>query len=547
MSEAQNNEVIGAGHSPAPIVFETHTRKEQMQEITDKLEQGVKEIFESDQFKEYLSTMSKFYDYSINNSMLIFLQKPDASHVAGFRAWEKKFDRHVIKGQKGLKIIAPTKFKVLEKENKTDPKTGKPVIGSDGKPVKETVEKEMIGYHTVTVFDVSQTYGKELPEIPMSMLSGKVPNYKRFFDALKKVSPVPIDFETIEGSANGYYSFADKRIAIKKDMSEAQTIKTTIHEISHAKLHDLDLKTTEDKQKLPYDKQTREVQAESVSYCVCQHYGLDTSSYSFGYVAGWSSGKETAELKASLNVIRKTAAEIITDVDAQIATLNMEQTQESEKAPGLIENKDTFSIYQLTDKATEKYGFISLNSLRADGVAVDPANYRYLYNGEFPKDKTLEDIYVRFNLYRPENFIGHSLSVSDVIVTQRDGMEKAYYVDRFGFTEVPDFMTLLQEQRQTPINPLETAEKSTEQNYNMIDGQINNTPTVDELEKRAKAGETISITEIIKANKADKARAASKDEKRPSIRAQLKKDKQSVARGERPAQQPKQNNKEREV
>ena len=303
---------------------------EKLKEITDRLEQGITELFDSERYKEYLRVMSKFHNYSFNNTLLIAMQKPDASLIAGFTAWKNQFQRNVKKGEKGIKIIAPSPFKIKQETEKIDPQTQKPVIGRDGKPVTEEKEITIPAYKVVSVFDVSQTEGKELPDIAVDALTGDVEQYSDFFAALEKTSPVPIGFEKIEGGAHGYYHLEDKRIALDERMSELQTLKTAIHEIAHAKLHDIDLNAPKDEQQPRVDRRTREVEAESVAYTVCQHYGLDTSDYSFGYVAGWSSGRELAELKSSLETIRSAAADIINSIDGHIAEL--QKQHEAEKA-----------------------------------------------------------------------------------------------------------------------------------------------------------------------------------------------------------------------
>lgn len=303
---------------------------QQVREITDKLEQGIKELFESERFKEYLRTMSKFYNYSFNNTLLIAMQKPEATYVAGYTSWQRNFDRQVMKGEKGIKILAPAPYKAQEEREKIDPLTQKPVIGADGNAVTETVEVLRPAFKVVSVFDVSQTDGKELPDIIVDELKGTVENYEAFFDALKQESPVPISFEDIPGGAKGFFSPVESRIAIQEGMSEIQTVKTAIHEIAHAKLHAVkpDEKAAPEDKK---DRHTKEVEAESVAYTVCQRYGIETSDYSFGYIAGWSSGKETKELKSSLDTIRKTAAEMIESIDAKLKVLLAEKAQSAEK------------------------------------------------------------------------------------------------------------------------------------------------------------------------------------------------------------------------
>ena len=701
-----------------PIVLTSEKPAEKLKEITDRLEQGIAELFDSERYKEYLKVMSKFHNYSFRNTVLIAMQKPDASLVAGFSAWKNNFERNVMKGQKGIKIIAPSPYKIKQEMQKIDPHTQKPIIGKDGKPVTEEKEVTIPAYKVVSVFDVSQTEGKELPDIAVDELTGDVDRYKDFFAALEKTSPVPIAFENIEGGSHGYYHLEDKRIAINEGMSELQTLKTAIHEIAHAKLHDIDLNAPKDEQPR-VDRRTREVEAESVAYTVCQHYGLDTSDYSFGYVAGWSSGRELSELKSSLETIRSAAAEIINSIDANFAelqkaqdkeqTAGQEQPTREEKAapkeqpqpeapakadtagkekpeaaaPGKSgaqekagaapkeaftpetiykmrrnpygdspenshllqayvtqengrakmgdvlytgtpekcrelmgqlksgeltegdvkqlyakaqetaqttgQDKDTFSIYQIKGgDETRDFRFEPYDRLQAAGNVVDKANYELVYSAPLAPETSLEDIYTRFNIDHPKDFKGHSLSVSDVVVLHQNGQDTAHYVDSVGFRQVPEF---LQEQKQltpdelttgetiqTPRgtfhvtamsreqieaagygfhhqsddgkylimgngtrafavaaeqaqrdNPLKTAEQTIEQNGNMIDGIINNTPTVDELEAKVKAGEQISLVDLANAVKADKERGkGAKPEKKPSIRAQLRADKEKA-------------------
>ena len=612
-------------HPVIPIVLTAGKPAEKLKEITDRLEQGITELFDSERYKEYLKVMSKFHNYSFRNTVLIAMQKPDASLLAGFSAWKNNFERNVMRGQKGIKIIAPSPYKIKQEMQKIDPHTQKPIIGKDGKPVTEEKEITIPAYKVVSVFDVSQTEGKELPDIAVDELTGDVDRYKDFFAALEKTSPVPIAFENIEGGSHGYYHLEDKRIAINEGMSELQTLKTAIHEIAHAKLHDIDLNAPKDEQPR-VDRRTREVEAESVAYTVCQHYGLDTSDYSFGYVAGWSSGRELSELKSSLETIRSAAAEIINSIDANFAELQKAQdkeqtagqeqptregqeaapqpeapkkadtagkekpeaapkeaftpetiyrvrrnpysdsrenshllqayvTQENgrakmgdvlytgtpEKCRELMgqlksgeltegdvkqlyakaqetaqttgQDKDTFSIYQIKGgDETRDFRFEPYDRLQAAGNVVDEANYELVYSAELTPGTSLEDIYTRFNIDHPKDFKGHSLSVSDVVVLHQNGQDTAHYVDSFGYKDVPEFLQ--------PENYLKAAEQTTEQNYNMIDGQINNTPTATELEEKAKAGGQISLAEYAEALKAEKKQA--EPEKKSSIRAQLK-------------------------
>ena len=325
-----------------PIVLTSENQKDRLKEITDRLEQGILEVFESERYKEYLRVMSKFHHYSFNNTMLIALQKPDASLIAGFSAWKNSHGRTVKKGEKGIRIIAPAPFKVKQEMEKLDPKTNMPLVGADGKAVTEEKEITIPAYKVVSVFDVSQTEGKELPSIGVNKLTGNVSQYEDFFTALKKASPVPIALEHIEGSAHGYYHLTEKRIAIDDNMSELQTLKTAIHEIAHAKLHDIDLNAPKEAKENRPNQRTREVEAESVAYTVCRYYGLDTSDYSFGYVAGWSSGKELSELKGSLETIRLAASELIDSIDGHFKELQRakeNELSEKETEPALQEEK----------------------------------------------------------------------------------------------------------------------------------------------------------------------------------------------------------------
>ena len=323
---------IAAANPSRPIELTAQKPAEKMKEITDRLEQGIQDLFESDRFKEYLQVMSKFHNYSFNNTLLIAMQKPDATLIAGYNSWKNLFGRQVSRGAKGIKVIAPSPYKVKKEIDKIDPKTQKPVTDKNGKPVKEETEVTVPAFKVVSVFDVSQTEGKELPSIGVDELTGDVEQYADFFKATEQASPAPVGFEKIESGAKGYYSQTNKRIAINEGMSELQNLKTLIHEIAHAKLHDIDLNAPAKEQADRPDRRTREVQAESIAYAVCQHYGLDTSDYSFSYVAQWSSGRELAELKASLETIRSTASELIKDIDKNFAELtkDKEQTQAQE-------------------------------------------------------------------------------------------------------------------------------------------------------------------------------------------------------------------------
>ena len=427
------------------------SEKQKVQEITEKLEQGIKELFESEKYKTYLNTMSKFHNYSFNNTMLIAMQKPDATLVAGFKAWQKNFDRHVKKGEKGIRILAPAPYKIKEEQEKLDPVTGEIMLDKNGMPVTEEVEIKIPAFRVVPVFDVSQTDGKELPDIGVNELSGSVEDYEDFMQALTEVSPVPITYEDIEGEAKGYFHTTDHRIAIQEGMSQSQTVKTAIHEVAHAKLHDRERNQDIDAV-LDKDRNTKEVEAESVAYTVCQHFGIDTSDYSFGYIAGWSSDRDMKELKSSLDTIRKTASELITGIEDRLAELQkdraveQEQKQELEESPAnreaqlLFGSEDRFGIYQLKDtEEARDIHFMGMDYLESKGIAVTKDNYDLLYTAPLEEGTSLEDIYTRFNIARPADFRGHSLSVSDVVVLHHNGENTSHYVDSFGYREVPEF------------------------------------------------------------------------------------------------------------
>ena len=868
---------IAAANPSRPIELTAQKPAEKMKEITDRLEQGIQDLFESDRFKEYLQVMSKFHNYSFNNTLLIAMQKPDATLIAGYNSWKNLFGRQVSRGAKGIKVIAPSPYKVKKEVDKIDPKTQKPVTDKNGKPVKEETEITVPAFKVVSVFDVSQTEGKELPSIGVDELTGDVEQYADFFKATEQASPAPVGFEKIESGAKGYYSQTDKRIAINEGMSELQNLKTLIHEIAHAKLHDIDLNAPAKEQADRPDRRTREVQAESIAYAVCQHYGLDTSDYSFSYVAQWSSGRELAELKASLETIRSTASELIKDIDKNFVELTQskEQTQAQEAQAGeptpekkqpeqdtpqeekteptaeppqeekagtdepaadtpkaekaapeepakaeaqteqpedtfptpepnaepivtilwsehsrfhdgetmslseanaLIGNLDeatvsedgyyktkfridfvmdgqpdnyigrqdlgdgdgtlidhiesyhayyennadwdnyvlrhegkealeadkaqremllhefvpylklhnnlsqmeqaatkaleensgmtatetayhtamkeyvsecramvnsgdyslppvpqlkdfdteleaykehvkeetaqeaaaagmtveeyaangyeapqaenTFTIYQLKDDVPVDYHFRSLERLQEKGLAVDPANYEKVYTAPLTPDMSLERIFEKFNIDRPEDFKGHSLSVSDVVVLHQNGQDTAHYTDSIGFVEVPEF---LREQKQLtpdelmtgeqittprgsfhvtamsreqmkaagygvhhqsedgkyyimgngtrafavaaepPENYLKAAEQTTEQNENMIDGIINNTPAADGLE--AATGEQISLEQYAKTIQQDETAKTAGQEQDTAQLTELQQKAVEIAKG----------------
>ena len=365
-----------------PIELTATDTAGKVKEITAQLEAGVKDLFHSERYQDYLKAMSKFHDYSLNNTLLIVMQKPDASLVAGFNKWRDEFERHVKRGEKGIKILAPAPYKIKKELEKLDP-DGKPIIGEDGKPVTEQKEITIPAFKVVSVFDVSQTDGKEIPDIAVDSLTGSVEQYEDFFKALEQTSPVPVGFERIESGAHGYYHNAEKRIALNEGESELQTIKTLIHEIAHAKLHDIDLNAPPEQQQERPSRRTREVEAESIAYTVCQHFGLDTSDYSFGYVAGWSSDKDIKELKASLETIRATASELITEIDGYFRELQQQREAAQEERPVLesldpaqqqaIRDEVQATLQMLVDTDMQISGEVSqgtLDALAAQGYAL---------------------------------------------------------------------------------------------------------------------------------------------------------------------------------
>ncbi len=342
-------------------------QQQQLKEITERLEKGVKELFTSEKYMEYLRVMSQFHNYSFSNTLLIAMQKPNATLVAGYGAWQKKFERNVMKGEKAIKIFAPAPRKVEVEQDMLDPETQKPILDENGEVKKETVTVKQPFFKITSVFDVSQTEGKPLPELDtVKDLTASVEEYNIFFEALKRTSKVPIDFQPIEGGSHGFYHQKEKRIAIAEGMSEAQNIKTGIHEIAHSRLHDVDMTDTENG--IMVDRNTREVQAESVAYTVCQYYGIDTSEYSFGYIAGWSEGKEIRELRSSMEVIRREADSMIKEIDRNLEIIRKERQQEME------ENEQITSV-PIAESVEPKYtpfyqGYLDVKASYPDSIVL---------------------------------------------------------------------------------------------------------------------------------------------------------------------------------
>jgi antirestriction protein ArdC len=684
-----------------------------LKEITDSIEQGIQDLFQSDRYAQYLATMSRFHRYSVNNTMLIYLQKPDATLVAGFNKWRDQFARNVKKGEKGIKIIAPTPFRKKIEEEKLDPDTKLPMLDADGKVILEEKEIKIPLYKPVTVFDVSQTDGKPLPQLAAD-LTGNVQNYDVFMEALRRTSPVPIDMKPIADSTDGFFSRKDQRITIRAGMSEVQTISAAVHEIAHSKLHNTKAVPEDEEPAASKDRHTEEVEAESVSYAVCAYYGIATGENSFGYIAGWSKGKELQELRASLETINKTASELITGIDRhyaeickergidskapaeqaepeqgsalylvndavyihvqttddgydftvyskntmrevdggqldqpdisvfaacleickmqgidqhsiQAAPLDMVETLQTaqtaqisaalhgtiveaeivppvEEAPvfaasengampdptmsieamcaygytdsdmlplskeralelldrdvpvymlyddnsaamafeaediqlysgflgvsredweqvrhdippmdaAVLQQKreqaflnstqDSFAIYQLRDNEnTTSLQFMSMAYLEQHGVAPIRENYDLVYSAPLTvtgaQAERLEELYYTFNMERPADFRGHSLSVSDIVAMKQSGVVSCHYVDSFGYKELPWFLT--------QDNYLKNAEMQLEDDYGMIDGIVNNGKKEPEKSAAVQPEERPSVLEKLRKYQAE--------------------------------------------
>ena len=487
-----------------------------MDSIMQSLESGVEELFTSNRYQEFLKTMAKFHNYSFNNTMLIAMQRPDATLVTSYKNWQS-MGRQVMKGEKGITIIAPAPYKKMKEKEVLD-ENQRPIMGTDGKPKTEKVEVTVPHFKTVTVFDIAQTSGEPIQTLAPELLTAAVQDFDSFMQAIQKISPVPIRFDEIDGNANGYYHNVDKEIVIKKGLSESQTLKTAIHETAHAKLHDREIMESLGVEK---DRLTKEVEAESVAYCVCSSFGLDTSDYSFPYIAGWSSSREMKEMKASMDVIRKTAGEMIDQLTEELEII-LEEKQKTElhekygilvdaleaagyrydyreSEPGHIVlapdgtheiagylqfeswgdiqnwledtitegtdiservdramypfkydytleeemfrgNGDRYAIYHVDeDTPGKQHLFMNMAMVKEDGITIDAANYKCVYSGRLHENEKLDDLYAVFNDNPPADYKAHSMSVSDVIITNRGGDMQAYYVDRFGFAELPEF------------------------------------------------------------------------------------------------------------
>ena len=427
------------------------TEKQKVQEITDKLEEGLKELFESEKYKTYLSTMSKFHNYSFNNTLLIAMQKPEATLVAGYKAWQKNFERHVNKGEKAIRILAPAPYKIKEERDKLDPVTGEMMFDENGMPQKEQVEVTIPAFRAVSVFDVSQTNGKPIPELEAQELLSTVEGYEDFVQALMNVAPVPIGFEDIPGDSKGYFHTEEKRIAVQENMSESQTLKTMVHEVAHSMLHNKEINRDDLIEEPAKDRNTKEVEAESVAYTVCQHFGIDTSDYSFGYIAGWSSGKDMKELKSSLDTIRKTASELITGIEGALRELQLNREMEQEQSKEcilLIQNEDLteFSLVNVRGMDTQELVAALTNMNEDDKLSIQAyLESKGAWTTELGNDKTREfeeyHLDVRYNLDTDE-IIDVKAKIAEQIDNNLSVMEQAE------IDALPDPMIGLSEMRE---------------------------------------------------------------------------------------------------
>lgn len=409
------------------------TEKQKVQEITDKLEEGLKELFESEKYKTYLSTMSKFHNYSFNNTLLIAMQKPEATLVAGYKAWQKNFERHVNKGEKAIRILAPAPYKIKEERDKLDPVTGEMMFDENGMPQKEQVEVTIPAFRAVSVFDVSQTDGKPIPELEAQELLSTVEGYEDFVQALMNVAPVPIGFEDIPGDSKGYFHTEEKRIAVQENMSESQTLKTMVHEVAHSMLHNKEINRDDLMEAPAKDRNTKEVEAESVAYTVCQHFGIDTSDYSFGYIVGWSSGKDMKELKSSLDIIRKTSSELITGIEGVLRELQLNREMEQEQSKEcilLIQNEDLteFSLVNVRGMDTQELVAALSNMSEDDKLSIQAyLESKGAWTTELGNEKSREfeeyHLDVRYNLDTDE-IIDVKAKIAEQIDSNHSVMEQ---------------------------------------------------------------------------------------------------------------------------
>ena len=356
--------------------------KEQIKKLTDQIEAGIKALFQSgdlEKYKAYLHTMSHFHHYSVNNQMLIFSQCPHATLVAGYQKWQNQFSRHVLRGEKGISILAPTPYKIKVEKEKLDPDTKLPLLDADGNTITEEKEVQIPMFRPVKVFDVSQTDGKPLPErvqSPVAELTGNVEHYEAFMEALRRISPVPIEMKPLSNDLDGFFSPSKQSITLRAGMSEVQTVCAAVHEIAHSKLHDY----AKQPNSQPKDSNTEEIEAESIAYTVCAYFGIETSANSFGYVATWSKDKDLKAFKDSLDTIRKTSSELISGVEQQFKEIckergiSLEPTQPAQKQP----EQDIEKLYMVDN---EKYIHVQRSDTGIDYTIYDAASAKALDGG----------------------------------------------------------------------------------------------------------------------------------------------------------------------
>lgn len=586
---------------------EKKTNKQRLKDITDSIENGIKELFESDKYQQYLQTMSRFHRYSVNNQMLIYMQNPNATLVAGFNKWHDQFGRNVKKGEKGIKIIAPTPYKKKIEETKLDPDTKLPMLDDNGNEVKVEREIQIPMFRVVSVFDVSQTAGKPLPQLA-SDLSGNVQNYDAFLEAIKRSSSVPITFEPIS-NADGYFSLDEQKIVIRDGMSEVQTVSALLHELAHSKLHnrtkdDKVQNAEQDADKPKLDRNTEEVQAESISFAVCAYYGIKTDENSFGYIASWSNGKELSELKASLETINKTSSAMITDIDKHYAEVKKERGLDNEQLDldeAMFENSINYLYIQKTADNAWDYSVYDKETLKlVDGGQIDNPDMKLEqikeqiiseYEVKLPygepmpdseKNRLLDDIsekalsQMSVDLPDPNitladmNAYGYSyenmLPLTKDMAQKLFDMDAAVYMLHYDNTEsmvldtseIEGFDGIFGIEKAdweaVKDNYLKNAEMSIEDDYDMIDGIVNNgdnkhgvdaQPTVAELESDVKAGKPISLLDLANAIEAE-----SKDNKQHNLQKSADEKPSLLAKLNRPLPQQdktQQKSKEREM
>ncbi|MCD8099403.1 MAG: YodL domain-containing protein [Oscillospiraceae bacterium] len=619
-------------------MLEKQTNKERLKEITDSIEANIQDLFQSDKYKDYLRTMSRFHKYSFNNTMLIHMQKPNATLVTGYSKWEQKFNRHVKRGEKGIKIIAPMPFKKKIEQEKLDPDTKLPMRDNDGNVIMEEKTVKVPMFRPTVVFDVSQTVGAPLPVLA-SDLKGDVKHFDIFMEALRRSSPVPIEMKALASNMDGYFNMNEQKICLREDMSEVQTVCAAVHEITHAKLHNVRERNSAD-ENLPAEetrknRKTEEVEAESVSFSVCAYYGIETGENSFGYIASWFKDRELKELRASLETINRTADDLITDIDRHFeeickergidlsneraentaapdecpsaeeqtqdtaldeypmldnigphraydqslllvsrekaaemmdrditvyavngkktamifdrneidaskssaqfaipreeweATMDFRNAvaermnhQEEREAAFLAHRGDCFAIYQIKpDDSLRRLRYTSFAQLQENGLQPERKNYELAYTAPMSEKSDLDTLWQQFNTGQVADYLRPSMSVSDIVAIKQEGVVSCHYVDSVGFQEVENFLQ--------PENYLRSAEMQAEDDYNMVDGIINNgskQPTVAELEEQAKSGQPISLLDLAEAVQREKAvkRPPSMPKKKPSVLAKMR-------------------------